>query len=557
MLAAIVEPGKIFAEKYRVEGILGSGGMGIILAARHAQLEHRVAIKVMSEVSEDAERLARFTREAKASARIQSDHVVRILDFGTEGHGLPFIVMEHLSGQDLGHFVHEGGPLDVEEAIDFILQACEGVAEAHQHGIVHRDIKPANLFLTRTKSGALVVKVLDFGASKLTGKTSLATGDPLKTDAFAVIGSPSYMAPEQLREGMEIDGRVDVYALGATLFELVAGRPLFSADSISRIFSKVLWDPPPTIRSVRPDAPELLEKILLKCLEKTPSDRYQSVMEFAEALGALAPLRSRALLEQIALTGHAAPSVIPARPLARASSPRLEGAIPAFPANPPTRERTEPGLAPPSTPPPQELTPTPIVTPGPLATPTLSAEPTSTPAAATSLETPLAVTSTPLPLPPIATPGVRPPVASDPGDMHVPVGNGTRLGILLGAGVAALLVVALGVTLARSGKSEDTATTATAIPPTAAPTVSTPDLPSAHALEQVAPTPSVVDDTPKTVAPVVAKPAPRHDALRAPRATSPAPAATTASTGAAAKPTATAGTPPATRGPVTDFGTRK
>jgi serine/threonine-protein kinase len=311
-MITVAEPGSIFAGKYKVEKLIGTGGMGVIISATHMQLEQRVAIKLLtSDAATDPERVGRFSREAKAAARIQSEHVVRILDYGTHPSGAPFSVMEHLVGSDLAMAVKTRGGLPIDEANDYKIQACDGVAEAHVAGIIHRDLKPANLFLTRKKDGVTILKVLDFGASKLTAECSLATSDMSKTHASSLIGSPRYMAPEQLKAAHEIDSRADIYALGATLFELLAGEPVFKAESISRIFTKILWDAPPSITQFRDDVPAGLDALLFKCLQKRPEDRYQTVKELVVALAEFAPERSAGLVAQVAKIGRPPASIAP------------------------------------------------------------------------------------------------------------------------------------------------------------------------------------------------------------------------------------------------------
>jgi eukaryotic-like serine/threonine-protein kinase len=332
-MITVAEPGSVFAGKYKVEKLIGTGGMGVIISATHMQLEQRVAIKLLtSDAALDPERVGRFSREAKAAARIQSEHVVRILDYGTHPSGAPFIVMEHLVGSDLAMAVKTRGGLPVDEAVDYMIQACDGVAEAHVAGIIHRDLKPANLFLTRKKDGVPIIKVLDFGASKLTAECSLATSDLSKTHASSLIGSPRYMAPEQLKAAHEIDSRADIYALGATLFELLAGEPVFKAESISRIFTKILWDAAPSITQFRDDVPPGLDALLFRCLQKRPEDRYQTVKALVEALAEFAPERSAGLVAQIARIGRPPASIAPPpRPvMKRQPSTGDGGGAPAF-----------------------------------------------------------------------------------------------------------------------------------------------------------------------------------------------------------------------------------
>jgi serine/threonine-protein kinase len=278
-------PGAVLAGAYRVEARLGKGGMGVVLRATELSADRLVAIKVMTAVAAaDPEQVARFRREAKAASSLTSKHVVRVLDFGELESGLPYLVMEHLEGMSLVELCKERGPLPVAEAVEYVMQAIHGVAEAHALGIVHRDLKPANLFLTGELS-APVVKVLDFGASKLTPESTVDPSDPGGvTVASSLIGSPRYMAPEQIRSALEVDARADVYALGATLHELLSGKPIFFADSLARIFAQVLWDAPEPLAATRDDVPSALVAIVSRCLAKAPGDRYATVEALAAAL---------------------------------------------------------------------------------------------------------------------------------------------------------------------------------------------------------------------------------------------------------------------------------
>jgi serine/threonine-protein kinase len=281
--------GSVLAGAYRVDGVLATGGMGVVLRATELASERAVAIKVMTAgAAADREQVARFRREAKAASSLTSKHVVRVLDFGELDSGLPFLVMEHLDGTSLAELLKTRGALPVGEAVDYVLQAIHGVAEAHRLGIVHRDLKPANLFVTGEPS-AHVIKVLDFGASKLTAESTVDPADPGgMTLASSLIGSPRYMAPEQIRSALEVDARADVYALGATLHELLSGNPIFCADSLARIFAHVLWDAPEALSATRDDVPAALEAVVLRCLAKAPADRYATVEALADALASFA-----------------------------------------------------------------------------------------------------------------------------------------------------------------------------------------------------------------------------------------------------------------------------
>ena len=273
-----VKPGDMLAGKYRVERLLGMGNMGVVVAATHIALKQRVALKFMLPTkAAGQEQHARFLREAQAAVRLKTQHVARVSDVGTLDSGAPYMVMELLDGRDIAAVLQERGPLPVYEAVDYILQACEAVAEAHASNIVHRDIKPANLFLTRGLDGKPCVKVLDFGISK--------HGDEVKlTQEEAVLGSPLYMSPEQIRSSGTVDARTDVWALGVVLYELVAGRTPFHAERILELVTKVNFEPPTRLSALRPDAPPGFEGVLMQCLEKDRERRMPSVAAFAAAI---------------------------------------------------------------------------------------------------------------------------------------------------------------------------------------------------------------------------------------------------------------------------------
>jgi eukaryotic-like serine/threonine-protein kinase len=287
-------PGEILAGKYRIEEVLGAGGMGVVVAATHLQLQVRVAIKLLRPdvVADQASGAAteRLLREARATAQIKSDHVARIIDVGTLATGAPYIVMEHLAGTDLAKLLRTDGRPPVADVVTYVLEACEAVHEAHSLGIIHRDLKPSNLFLTRGVDGRRRVKVLDFGLSKIAGGLWAQSFTPRLTASHAMLGSPLYMSPEQLENGgeVDVDARTDVWSLGAILYELVAGRPPFEAKSFPQLCTLVLHGRPRSLDEVRPEVPAGLAAVIGRCLEKMPSKRYGTVRELA---GALAKLR--------------------------------------------------------------------------------------------------------------------------------------------------------------------------------------------------------------------------------------------------------------------------
>jgi tRNA A-37 threonylcarbamoyl transferase component Bud32 len=278
-----VREGEILAGKYRVERVLGQGGMGVVVAAMHLQLEKRVALKfVLPDHVQSPETVERFAREARAASKLQSEHVARVLDVGTLENGSPYMVMEYLEGRDLGQEVDTRGPLPFAEAAEYVLQACEAIAEAHALGIVHRDLKPQNLFLARRVDGRPLVKVLDFGISKFNGAQS---GENMSlTKTHAVMGSPNYMSPEQLRSARAVDQRTDIWALGVILYELLTAKVPFVATSVTELCAMVLQDTPPPLAHVRPDVPLQLADVVSKCLEKDPNQRFQSIASLAHAL---------------------------------------------------------------------------------------------------------------------------------------------------------------------------------------------------------------------------------------------------------------------------------
>jgi eukaryotic-like serine/threonine-protein kinase len=292
-----INSGEVLAGKYRVDRILGVGGMGVVVAATHLQLHQQVALKFMlPEALRIPSFVERFAREARAAARLKSDHVARVLDVGTLESGSPYMVMEYLEGSDLGTVIETRGALPIEAAVDCVLQACDAVAEAHSIGIVHRDLKPRNLFLTQRNDGRALVKVLDFGIAKHKAQG----GDLSLTKTTDVMGSPNYMSPEQLRASRAVDDRSDIWALGVILYELLTGLLPFAAESVTQLIAMVLTDHPRPIRGVRFDVPEELARIIERCLEKDPAARFASVAELALALAPFAPADTRDLAIRIA-----------------------------------------------------------------------------------------------------------------------------------------------------------------------------------------------------------------------------------------------------------------
>jgi len=295
----VVREGDVLAGKYRIERILGVGGMGMVVAALHVELDQRFAIKfLLPEMLTNSDAVLRFTREARAAVRIKGEHVARVFDVGTLESGAPYMVMEYLDGIDLGTWIHQHGALPIAQAADFLIQACVAIAEAHGLGIIHRDIKPSNLFCVRGADGRLIIKILDFGIAKIT--TFNASGQGIVTKTLAIMGSPLYMSPEQTQSARDVDARADIWALGIVLYELLSGRVPFAGETMGEIIVKIVTQTPDPLRNVRPDVPDGLEAVFRKCTEKNRERRYGNVSDLAFALLPYAPRSSKAEVERIA-----------------------------------------------------------------------------------------------------------------------------------------------------------------------------------------------------------------------------------------------------------------
>jgi protein kinase-like protein len=281
---ALPKPGDTIAGKYRLVRIIGEGGMGIVYEAAHLRLRQRLAIKVLRpDLPEFDEVVARFEREARAAAQLQSIHTARVIDVDTLPSGLPYIVLEFLDGRDLDAELEGTGAMAVQDAVDIVLQAADAMSEAHALGIVHRDLKPSNLFVCRVEQRARrVVKVLDFGISKV------ESDDSKLTPTHEYFGTPYYAAPEQLRAASMADARSDVWSLGAILFELLTGRTPFVGTPTS-VITKVVSESVPWPTELRPDLPRELARIVLRALQRDPQERFQNMRALALALEPFGP----------------------------------------------------------------------------------------------------------------------------------------------------------------------------------------------------------------------------------------------------------------------------
>ena len=278
-----VQIGEMIAGKYRVERVLGIGGMGVVVAAMHVDLLELRAIKLLlASAAADADLTKRFLREARAAGRLKDEHVAKVYDVGRLDGGTPYIVMEHLDGCDLNVLVKTHGPRPVAEAVTHVLQAIEGIAEAHAAGIVHRDLKPANLFLTTSSDGSPCVKVLDFGISKLVGPKDRPTLEMTVTSDL--LGSPFYMSPEQMMSTRDVDVRTDIWSLGVILYKLITGTVPFRGETITQVCGEVLQRLPAAPSTLRAGLPYGLDAVVLRCLEKDRTHRYSNVAELAAAL---------------------------------------------------------------------------------------------------------------------------------------------------------------------------------------------------------------------------------------------------------------------------------
>jgi serine/threonine-protein kinase len=281
-----IAAGDVLLNRYRVEGLIGEGGAGVVLAAKEVAGEQRVAIKFLRRSLDTEELRTRFEREARAIRQLKSEHVVRVLDEGTMEDGSPYMVMECLDGRDLARVLREDGPLPVARAVDCMIQVCEALREAHALGIVHRDLKPANLILAcRPDREPVHVKVVDFGISKLLDRKLVKEDERLEmTIPYTRLGSPRYMAPEQVSNSKDVDSRADLWSVGAVLFQLVTGQHVFEGEGAVQVSVAVLSAEPRSLATFAPHAPPGLDAVIKRCLAKDRNERFQTAAELADAL---------------------------------------------------------------------------------------------------------------------------------------------------------------------------------------------------------------------------------------------------------------------------------
>ena len=271
-----VHIGQVLLGKYRVEEILGQGGMGIVARCTHLLTDAQIAIKMLrSDVLTDEDATQRFMREAQNAVRLRSEYVAHVHDVGVLENGVPYMCMEFLDGHDLGALIEEQGHVAVPWAVELMLQAAEALAEAHSISIVHRDVKPTNLFVTWRPDGTSLIKVLDFGISKSPMGTDMQL-----TQTQSLLGTPAYMSPEQMRSARLVDARTDIWSLGTVMYELLEGRRPFEAESFSEMCVKVAVDPPAPMTYT----PPALQQVVLRCLAKSPEQRYASMAELGRDL---------------------------------------------------------------------------------------------------------------------------------------------------------------------------------------------------------------------------------------------------------------------------------
>ncbi|MDC3956180.1 serine/threonine protein kinase [Polyangium jinanense] len=329
-----IHPGALIGGKYRVRAILGRKH-GLTMDAFHTAFDQRAIIKLLLPHQADAREIERFRREARALSRIASEHVARIIDVGNEADGTFYLVRQYLEGTDLERYVRKTGPLPLHDAILFVLQACEAVAEAHANSIVVRDLEPSHLFVTQRTGGAPLIKITDFGTAKLLGGAQDATGELTGT---AMFGLTPYASPELVRKAKDVDARTDVWSLGTILYEMLAGRPPFQGEA-AYLMLQITREEPMRVSQLRGDVSAELDTVLGWALAKDVEARFRSVHAFAHALLPFSPPEGRLLVDRIGQIAHSA------------RERKTTGSVPP-PAPPPSAPASAPAWLPAPNPPP-------------------------------------------------------------------------------------------------------------------------------------------------------------------------------------------------------------
>jgi serine/threonine-protein kinase len=285
--------GETLGGKYRIERVIGEGGMAVVYEATHLRIGQRVAIKMLlPQTLADPELVARFSREARAAGQLRSANTAQVFDVDATAEGVPFIVMELLHGHDLSVELERRGPMPVVEAVDCAIQVARAMAEAHANGVIHRDLKPSNLFLS-WQGDTVTLKILDFGISKIATRGEVAVN---VTSTLALMGTPLYMSPEQVRSSKNVDARTDVWSLGVILYELLTGQPPFNGTAMA-VSAAIVADEAPRLRSFRADVPEGVEAVVARAMTKSPADRWQSMTAIADALAPFGSAAGAALFQ--------------------------------------------------------------------------------------------------------------------------------------------------------------------------------------------------------------------------------------------------------------------
>jgi serine/threonine-protein kinase len=320
--ASLPAAGHVVAGKYVLQDVIGRGGMGAVFAAENTSTGRKVAIKVMLADPSNREAIGRFEREAKAAGALESDHIVEVIDVAEE-KGYAYMVLELLRGDDLGKLLEKDGRMAMQVAVQYVMQALKGIGHAHDRGIVHRDLKPSNLFKATRPDGSWIIKVLDFGISKAKPNTLDERPEAL-TSTKAMLGSPLYMSPEQLRSSKTVDNRADIWAIGVILYELLTGTLPFSGETLGELFAEIL-DARPTPPSTRaPHLPQALDAVIMRCLRSNREERYATCADLARDLapfGAFSGQTAHISANATAFMPNAPPAV------SRATGPGMQMAM--------------------------------------------------------------------------------------------------------------------------------------------------------------------------------------------------------------------------------------